>query len=144
MNADTHPTSGDGDAQAEEPTAKPSPSSPIASSSTPNKASPIDLRPRMGRKQGWDAWRPGPYGPPTPPSMEKRLAEESALEMAAMMGHGRQDGRARKIRPRRTVDVGGSMSRWTLVDHIVYISLLRIFFKKKHVLRPIGHSLLFF
>ncbi|KAA1071578.1 pre-mRNA cleavage and polyadenylation factor (CPF) complex subunit [Puccinia graminis f. sp. tritici] len=115
MNADTHPTSGDGDAQAEEPTAKPSPSSPIASSSTPNKASPIDLRPRMGRKQGWDAWRPGPYGPPTPPSMEKRLAEESALEMAAMMGHGRQDGRARKIRPRRTVDVGGSMSRWTLM-----------------------------
>ncbi|KAI9607628.1 hypothetical protein KEM48_003537 [Puccinia striiformis f. sp. tritici PST-130] len=75
----------------------------------------IDLRPQTGRTQGWDAWRPGPYGPPTPPSMEKRLAEESALEMAAMMGHGRQDGRARKIRPRRTVDVGGSMSRWTLM-----------------------------
>lgn len=47
--------------------------------------------------------------------MQKRLAEESALEMAAQMGHGRQDGRARKIRPRRTVDVGGSMSRWALM-----------------------------
>ncbi|CAH7685674.1 WD40-repeat-containing domain protein [Phakopsora pachyrhizi] len=75
----------------------------------------LDLRPRTRRVQGWDAWRPGPYGPPTPPSMEKRLAEENALEMAAIMGHGRQDGRARKIKPRRTVDVGGPMSRWALM-----------------------------
>ncbi|MBW0465360.1 hypothetical protein O181_005075 [Austropuccinia psidii MF-1] len=92
---------------------------PVPSTSpTVNKkqsSAPTDLRPRLGRKQAWDAWRPGPYGPPAPPSMERRLAEESALEMAAMMGHGRQDGRARKIRPRRTVDVGGSMTRWTLM-----------------------------
>ncbi|PLW08375.1 hypothetical protein PCANC_24172 [Puccinia coronata f. sp. avenae] len=112
------PASGNKHLQALEPTSQQPVSSPIASTSSARKAAttgPVDLRPHMGRKQAWDAWRPGPYGRPTPPSMEKRLAEESALEMAAMMGHGRQDGRARKIRPRRTVDVGGSMCRWTLM-----------------------------
>lgn len=74
-----------------------------------------DLRPKKSRTQAWDGWRPGPYGPPSAPSMERRIAEESALEMAAISGHGRQDGRARKIRPRRTVDIGGSMARWNLM-----------------------------
>ncbi|KAG0141907.1 hypothetical protein CROQUDRAFT_663254 [Cronartium quercuum f. sp. fusiforme G11] len=100
-----------------------SPASPAPSASpaperepdTKAKAVIQDLRPKHGRIQGWDAWRPGPYGPPSPPSMERRIAEESALEMAAVSGHGRQDGRARKIRPRRTVDVGGSMARWALM-----------------------------
>lgn len=118
MNAE-QPVGGEANAQAVEPAHQKSAPSPIASCSSSTRGASssgtVDLRPHMGRKQAWDAWRPGPYGAPTPPSMEKRLAEESALEMAAMMGHGRQDGRARKIRPRRTVDVGGSMSRWTLV-----------------------------
>jgi len=118
MNAE-NPVGGEANAQASEPAPQKSAPSPIASCSSSTRGASssgtVDLRPHMGRKQAWDAWRPGPYGAPTPPSMEKRLAEESALEMAAMMGHGRQDGRARKIRPRRTVDVGGSMSRWTLM-----------------------------
>lgn len=63
-----------------------------------------------------DIWRPVAWqDPPAPPSMARRQAEEQALEMAAMQGHGRQDGRPRKVRPRRTVDMGGAMARWYLV-----------------------------
>lgn len=71
-----------------------------------------------------DIWRPVAWqDPPAPPSMVRRQAEEQALEMAAMQGHGRQDGRPRKVRPRRTVDMGGSMARWYLVG--IYLSTCR-------------------
>lgn len=72
----------------------------------------------LERPQSADVWEPVAWrDPPAPPSMARRVAEEQALEMAAMQGHGRSDGRARKLRPRRTVDIGGSMARWYMVRH---------------------------
>lgn len=48
---------------------------------------------------------------PCPPPPEDMTPEQEAA--AAKLS---QDGKFRKVRPRRTVDYGGPMGRWTLVS----------------------------
>jgi hypothetical protein len=59
-------------------------------------------------------WQPSKYTqPPQPPPQDEARQREIEMATARQL----QDGKAlKKIRPRRTVDYGGSMGRWILVS----------------------------
>lgn len=58
--------------------------------------------------------------PPPPPPEDMTPEQEAAAARLSL------DGKFRKVRPRRTVDYGGPMGRWTVVSRIARSFLLML------------------
>jgi polyadenylation factor subunit 2 len=80
-------------------------------------------------------WQPQKYKlPPQPPPQDEARQREIEMATARQL----QDGKAlKKIRPRRTVDYGGSMGRWITVSYRASIECLCLTYRVQlRKLRP--------
>jgi hypothetical protein len=93
------------------PLSTPAQTNPCKLLSTPPSAIYPNIMATAGPSRGPDLWQPSRYLEPNQPDNEEVL-EQAAYQAAVTKLGG--DARARRYKPRRTVDYMGPMTKWRL------------------------------